>query len=183
MNGCSVTDCARPHEARGLCTTHYARLRRTGSAELTPFVPKPCSVEDCDRDAKERGLCHRHYMRLRRTGSLASPIQSLRDRFDGKVERTDGCWLWTGTVGPTGYGQIGSDTDRKRMLYAHRVSYELHVGPIPAGLEIDHTCHTDDPECPGGPCLHRRCVNPKHLEPVTTAENQRRAQTRTRRSA
>lgn len=60
------------------------------------------------------------------------------------------------------------------MLKAHRVVYELLVGPIPDGLELDHTCHNGT-GCPGGhTCPHRACVNPAHLEPVPGVVNQRR---------
>lgn len=67
-----------------------------------------------------------------------------------------GCWLWTGATYPAGYGKTGVDG---RTLLAHRVSYELFVGPIPEGLQLDHLCRV------------RNCVNPAHLEPVTAAEN------------
>ena len=74
--------------------------------------------------------------------------------FWSKVERTDGCWLWTGGTN-NGYGRRGN-------RYAHRVVYEALVGPIPADMEIDHLCRV------------RRCVNPAHLEAVPHAENVRR---------
>ena len=49
--------------------------------------------------------------------------------------------------------------------------YELVVGPIPEGMTIDHRCH-DRASCSGGPaCLHRRCVNPAHLELATQRDN------------
>lgn len=58
------------------------------------------------------------------------------------------------------------------MVKAHRAAYEVWVGPIPAGLEIDHTCHNVDPYCRGGTgCVHRRCVNPDHLEAVSHRVN------------
>jgi hypothetical protein len=57
-------------------------------------------------------------------------------------------------------------------MYAQRVAYELEVGPIPKGKALDHLCHNADLSCLGGAgCLHRRCVNPRHLEPVTMREN------------
>lgn len=89
----------------------------------------------------------------------------------GRVVVLDsGCWQWQGALQPNGYGRIytaGKD------LIAHRVVYVALVGPIPAGHDLDHICHTRE-NCTGGPCLHRSCVNPEHLVPVTHRENIRR---------
>lgn len=74
----------------------------------------------------------------------------------GYPDRPDACWHWPGVRNSAGYGQV---TMNGRMQYAHRVAYELHVGPIPDGLVIDHVCYTHD------------CFNPAHLEPVTRAQN------------
>lgn len=96
------------------------------------------------------------------------------ERFNSKVDRRgqDECWPWLGTMEPEGYGVFAVTPRMQRK--AHRLSYEKEVGPIPEGLTIDHTCH-DPLVCPGGPtCPHRRCVNPRHLEPVTRGENARR---------
>lgn len=72
------------------------------------------------------------------------------------------CWIWTGSRSGGGYGRFVVDTTRRESTGAHRFSYELLVGPIPEGLQIDHLCRV------------RACCNPAHLEPVTTAENVRR---------
>jgi hypothetical protein len=54
----------------------------------------------------------------------------------------------------------------------HRVAYRLMVGEIPTRKQLDHLCHTRARTCPGGPtCLHRRCLRPDHLEPVSRREN------------
>lgn len=84
-------------------------------------------------------------------------------RFLLRVDKNGagGCWLWTGYVAKTGYARLSVDGN---YVYAHRWSYEHHVGPIPAGLVIDHLCSV------------RHCVNPDHLEPVTDAENVRRGE-------
>ena len=89
-------------------------------------------------------------------------------RFWLKVEKTEGCWLWTAYRRPDGYGQfrVGS-----RMVKAHRFAYELLVGPIPDGRETDHLCRV------------RHCVNPAHLEPVTHRENTLRGDTPAARNA
>lgn len=80
-------------------------------------------------------------------------------KFASKVQVLEnGCWMWTGNCHPeTGYGRLWFDRHDDRL--AHRLAYEWSVGPIPAGLVIDHLCR------------HRSCVNPSHLEPVTSAVN------------
>ena len=70
------------------------------------------------------------------------------------------CWLWTGCRGSNGYGQF--IVAGRRKAKAHRFAYELLIGPIPAGLDIDHLCRV------------RHCVNPSHLEPTTRSTNLRR---------
>lgn len=79
------------------------------------------------------------------------------DLFWAKVQKTDGCWLWTAHVDQSGYGKFGNG--KHGTTCAHRIAYELCVGPIPAGLELDHLCRV------------RHCVNPRHLEAVTHSEN------------
>ena len=78
----------------------------------------------------------------------------------------NGCWEFTGFILPNGYGQLG------RNLMAHRVAWEAANGPIPEGMILDHLCHTRDLSCVANTdCPHRRCVNPAHLEPVTSQIN------------
>lgn len=96
----------------------------------------------------------------KRGGALPAPFAV---RYWSKVEwaSRDECWLWTGALNDSGYGVILID-DHRTLMYAHRVIYERFVGPIPAGMTLDHLCRT------------RHCVNPTHVEPVTNAENVRR---------
>jgi hypothetical protein len=87
------------------------------------------------------------------------------DEFWASVQRRGDidCWPWVGRIDHKGYGEYRPYFGgREYSLRAHRVSYELLVGPIPDGLVIDHLCRV------------RNCVNPAHLEPVTNQENVRR---------
>lgn len=77
-----------------------------------------------------------------------------------KVEVRGECWVWVGRLSRHGYGRLRRGA---RLVFAHVHVYETLVGPVPEGLELDHTCRV------------RACVNPAHLEPVTHAENMRRA--------
>lgn len=100
------------------------------------------------------------------------PMTNTPEKIQSKVTEgsIDECWPWGGGLDGQGYGQTSFDGRRHKV---HRLIYEWTVGPIPDGLHLDHTCHTE--ECEGGiDCPHRRCCNPAHLEPVTLAENVRR---------
>lgn len=69
------------------------------------------------------------------------------------------CWVSDMDLDDDGYSRIWTD---HRPRFAHRVTYEHYVGPVPEGLELDHLCRV------------RNCVNPAHLEPVTHLLNVRR---------
>ena len=84
-------------------------------------------------------------------------------------EQENGCIYFTGSLDAYGYGQLSASG---RKLKAHRAAYELFVGPIPEGHDIDHECHNQDESCAGGPsCPHRRCVNWEHLAAKTRGAN------------
>jgi len=91
------------------------------------------------------------------------------ERFWPKVDK-DGpllnptlgaCWIWTASRSPFGHGQFYVRHGVPRR--AHRIAYEMLVGPIPEGLVLDHLCRNPP------------CVNPAHLEPVTQRINTQRA--------
>lgn len=94
------------------------------------------------------------WARVRRDGSDSVAF------FWSQVSKSEGCWLWTGPVRSTGYGNCY--IAKGWPPYPHRIAYELAVGEIPAGYTIDHLCFV------------KLCVRPAHLEAVTQAENTRR---------
>lgn len=83
---------------------------------------------------------------------------TLQDRFWSKVEKSDGCWVWTGSTERGGYGHMCLTNSRK-MGKAHRISWELHFGKIPDGMMVCHHC--DNPPC----------VRPDHLFLGSNSDN------------
>jgi HNH endonuclease len=89
-------------------------------------------------------------------------VRSITERLLSKIAfAPSGCWLWTAATN-NGYALLW-DNERQKLVKAHRVAYELFIGAIPDGLELDHLCRV------------RHCVNPEHLEPVTRSENMLRS--------
>lgn len=89
------------------------------------------------------------------------------ERLMARTERVGECLVWTGATHPKGYGSVWTG---QRSELVHRVSYELHFGPIPGDLTVDHVWERG--------CRHKGCINPAHLELVTRGENVRRAAAR-----
>jgi hypothetical protein len=88
----------------------------------------------------------------------------MYERVINRIKRdttvnANGCWIWQGRLDRSGYGELRLKGTPSKTPLAHRISYEVFVGRIPAGYQIDHLCRV------------RSCVNPDHLEPVTPREN------------
>lgn len=86
-------------------------------------------------------------------------MTDMPERISARINTARECWTWDGWHNGAGYPYVSWDG---RDQPAHRVVYELLVGPIGDGLELDHLC------------VNPACVRPSHQEPVTHAENQRR---------
>jgi hypothetical protein len=85
-------------------------------------------------------------------------VATLAERFWSKVEKSDGCWVWTAGLNRDGYGRIYRDEQSPAVL-AHRMAWELENGPIAVGAVICHRC--DNPAC----------VRVDHLYVGTQADN------------
>lgn len=91
----------------------------------------------------------------------------LSEDFWSKVNKTDGCWLWTGRGNPDNYGLYSMKRKPHRV---HILAWEESNGPVPPGMVLDHVCHTN--ECLlRSQCPHRRCVRLDHLRVTTVKIN------------
>lgn len=138
---CSADGCENPHYAKGYCNAHYGRMQRHGT--LTTLI------RERQRPTARTYPPDRFWPKVNKHGPLAANDPTL-----GR------CWEWQGNYGSGPYGLFWSGD---RIMNTHKFAYELLVGPVPEGLELDHFG-----------CDNKRCCNPAHLKPVTRRENQRR---------
>lgn len=178
---CSIDECEARHYAKGFCRNHYNTWKRHGDPL---WFQRGCAVDGCIAPRTHGDYCTPHSHRFYRYGDpLAGDPErprglTLTERFWRSVEVAgpDECWTWRDAPRASDNWYATIRTDDGRVALAHRVSYEIHNGPIPDGLVIDHVCHNRDLSCTRGTtCSHRRCVNPAHLEAVTQEENVRRS--------
>lgn len=128
---CSFVDCPRPTNAKGLCKAHRKRQLRWGDPAIT-YGHHPSETQ-------------RFWSKVNKRGPM--PPQSVAP---------GSCWEWMAAKTSGGYGQFWS---KPALVVSHRYAYELLIGPIPEGLQLDHLCR------------NRACINPQHLEPVTQQVN------------
>jgi len=133
---CSVAGCERPRQARGWCGTHYARWLRCGDVRIV----RPSTGGISGLSVQETFWTH---------VDKCGPVPDYRPDLGP-------CWLWLRPPTVGGYGQLRADG---RSVFSHRYAYELLVGAVAPGLQLDHLCRVP------------ACLNPSHLEPVTPREN------------
>lgn len=170
---CKLETCVDKHYAKGYCEFHYDR-DRTG-VPLDAPRPKPraargqrtiCEVGDCDRPVASGPYCFAHHQRVERgvpvdDRPIDIRIKSEEERFAHYTQRDEktGCLLWTGAK-HNGYGSITRGPGKKGGVPAHRVAYERATGEKLKSYEAIHHI-----------CAVRNCVEPSHLQKVSTVEN------------
>lgn len=120
------------------CNDHYYFWRETGSTSKRGPLTRPDTIAAFWRQVDK-----------------SAPASAYRPDLGG-------CWLWRGPSETDGYATFKIASMGATFGMAHRIAYELVVGAIPEGFQLDHLCRVV------------RCVNPTHLEPVTGAENVQR---------
>lgn len=116
----------------------------------------------CPRHGNFFQVAQHHYLSGSGCPKCRGYDLSMEERFWEKVDSAggpDACWIWTGGTHRNGYGNLRVG---KKTIDAHRVSWELHNGPIPDGMCVCHSCPSGD---------NPSCVNPAHLWLGTKEDN------------
>lgn len=174
---CNIDGCTSPVRTRGLCRPHYRRLLDHGHPLGKLYADHGNHIAKMRSEAEHRFPARPTLPVAFRIGQSTHLITDVDwDRFLSKVTVSDeGIWTWAPPLGTGGYGSLHIGGKHGPMAQAHRLAYTVLVGPIPAGMDLDHVRHNEAYKlglCNGGKeCQHRREVDPAYLVPRTREEN------------
>lgn len=159
---CKIKGCGKDAASRFICWGHYKAWDRA-YGHLRCHWPD-CRAHQDDGGRRMNGVfyCRAHEPEHLRITAQAHELNRQR-LGHGLTADANGCWLWDGSVNDGGYGTFVPEGANTAKWLAHRVAWGLLIGGHKPGLQLDHRT-----------CKRRRCVNPMHLEVVTTSTNQRR---------
>lgn len=164
---CTLANCDSPHASKGYCIKHYKRWKRHGDVNFVTDKTKIGEVlrakygndhfdKITAKGRRIRVLTHPEYDPLRVDNSIMD-IEKFAKQF---IINNKGCWEWTAGKFWDGYGKLKL---RHGTMRVHRWFYQIFFNiSIPANLVCDHLC------------MNKICVNPYHLDIVTSGENTRR---------
>ena len=129
----------------------------------TNHISKSCPVCGEHITGEPSKVNRKKYCSQKCAGLGNRKAENMREYLLNRVTKIEGkdCWFWNGNLS----GGYGRPNILGKQYYAHRLSYEEFIGPVPEGMQLDHLCR------------NRSCINPEHLEPVTQIENIRRGET------
>lgn len=164
MKTCTIDRCEKPAHARTWCSLHYNRWLKHGdpSAAVRHKSPRRavCNIDDCEAISSAKGYCGKHYRRWKTRGDANAEVRvryaAPAEALAGRSRREAECLVWTGHINEDGYGRLSV---KGKLMLAHRYVWEQQHGPIPEGMEVDHTC------------WNRACIAPQHLRLATRQQN------------
>jgi hypothetical protein len=167
--GCSVEGCGRSHQARGLCSTHYRKLKRSGALS---GLDRTCSVEACGGIVYARGMCNMHWSRLRRTGSAGGSAR--RKAVDGEplsyalhlIQNPPmGCVYWPFAANTGGYGVMRL-SDGQNTVVSTFVCEQVHGERPGPDYEAAHSCGRGSEGCISPACMSWKTRSANQMDRV-----------------